>query len=127
MSRYGPVFPFGLTVEQGMKLFSKSDWHDCYKYMMHKNKRIKNTPNARRLAKIYKELTGEKFPGGIENAYIQRNYPGCYQRSAGFASWTLESISFAWLQDDNCPQQFASQHTARECIKDPEKYLDDYN
>ena len=51
-----------------------------------------NTVLARKLAKLWEEWTGQDFPGGVENAWIHREYPGKDQRSQGAMSWSLYTI-----------------------------------
>ena len=51
----------------------------------------KNTPLARKIARIYEQRIGP-FPGGVTNACICRQYPGRNQRAAGAWSWQLGVI-----------------------------------
>ena len=74
----------------------------------------KNTKLARQLAEIYEKYLGP-FPGGIENAYINRLYPGRWQRSSGALSWNLMVLDRQYGDADN----FASQFTAKKAVKDP--------
>ena len=74
----------------------------------------KNTKLARQLAEIYEKYLGP-FPGGVENAYIKRLHPGHWQRSQGAFSWVLMTIDDQFGHADN----FASQFTAKEAVKDP--------
>ena len=77
--------------------------------------KAKNTPLARKLAKIYEKHIGP-FPGGIHNACIERLRPGHHQRSAGAWSWML-----GWINevDGKSVAEFGSQYSAKEAIEDP--------
>ena len=52
----------------------------------------KNTALARKLARLWEKWTGDDFPGGVENAFIQRDYPGRQQRAQGAMSWALYTM-----------------------------------
>ena len=79
----------------------------------------KNTPLACRLAVEYERMSGEPFPGGPTNAYIQRTHAGYWQRAEGYPSWNLMPIdsSYGW------PMVFGSQWPATEAVKQPDKCL----
>ena len=84
-----------------------------------------STTLSLKLARLYQTMTGLPFPGGTENAYIQRSHAGHWQRSQGAMSWFLEKL------DDNkvtpglsgVPISFGSQWPATVAIKDPGKYI----
>ena len=83
-----------------------------------------NTPLARRIAKWWEKTTGQKFPGGIANARIERLYPGHWQMSSGAWSWQL-----GLLKDDEGKRSIVypyvgSQWPAREAIKKPDDRID---
>ena len=83
-----------------------------------------NTPLARSLARLYEEKTGQPFPGGVENAYIQRSYAGYWQRASGAMSWYLEPIH---REDEDgktlMPRTFGSQWGVRDALKDIEERI----
>lgn len=74
-----------------------------------------NTPLSRKLARIYEQELGEKFPGGIENAVVKREgsaiTPG-YVRSQGAWVWSLGVID-----GDRRLHEFGSQQAATFCAK----------
>ena len=69
---------------------------------------------AMKLAEIYRETFGEEFPGGIENAKIERVRAGAGDRSAGAWSWELVSISREHSQK---VISFGSIYTAKETVR----------
>ena len=90
-----------------------------------KERSRKNTPLAQRLAKIYEEHFNEPFPGGIENACIQRTYAGHHQRSGGAWSWCLQKINSDI--PNGLVRDFGSQYPAKEAVKDPMNLILVYN
>ena len=76
-----------------------------------------NTLLARRLAAHYERMSGEPFPGGPTNAYIQRTYAGYWQRAEGYPSWNLMPIDSSY----GLPLAFGSQAPATEAVKDPQE------
>ena len=85
-----------------------------------------NTRLARRLAGEYERITGRPFPGGIENARIQRSYPGHRQRAEGAWSWCLETIE-GTIGELLTLADFGSITPATEAIKDPDHWLEAYS
>jgi len=76
----------------------------------------RNTPLARKMAKLYELKLGEKFPGGIENAQIDKDYLAMYAyRSDGAWVWSLSSIDIS----KGIPDDFGSVWAATKCAKDP--------
>lgn len=75
----------------------------------------KNTQLARRLARLYERVFDEPFPGGIENAAIERTRAGHWQRSSGAWSWFLCSIDTVY----GVVRHFGSAFPAREAERDP--------
>jgi len=103
-----------------MAAFHTADRFFAMRYRDILAKRTKNTATARKLAEYYEQAIGFPFPGGTENAYIERLRPGHWQRSEGAWSWVLSSISMAWNEDHAGPQQFGSQYPAKQCVHQPE-------
>jgi len=112
--------PFGFDMEKSMEVFCISDRHAAAEWMHTLARRTKNSVNARKLAAIYENVFEEPFPGGLENAFIERYYLGHWQRSSGYVEWTLQSRSQRWHQDNNAPHPFGSQETVKNCLKNPE-------
>ena len=84
------------------------------------NAKHKNTPLARRMARLYEEKVGAPFPGGIENACIYRSYAGYWQRAEGAKLWWLDLMD---LLDSrrNALISFGSIWPAKEAVLDPDK------
>ena len=72
---------------------------------------------ARKLAKLWEEWTGQDFPGGVENAWIHREYPGKDQRSQGAMSWSLYTIGPG--RPTPVRPVFMSQWPATLCAREP--------
>ena len=69
------------------------------------------------LARLWERESGQPFPGGIENACIQRTRAGHWQRSEGAWYWFLSTIVIDGAQQ--AIPQMGYQWPARECVKDP--------
>ena len=78
-----------------------------------------NSALARRLAQIYEDMVGP-FPGGVENAYIDRLRPGYWQRRHGAWSWTLGQLE---RKENMTLASFGSQWSASEAADDPDVYI----
>ena len=77
----------------------------------------RNTPLARKMAKLYESILGDKFPGGLENAQIDKDYLGMgAYRSDGAWVWFLSSIDL----NKGIPQSFGSSWAATKCAKNPQ-------
>lgn len=82
---------------------------------------------ARRLAKEYERMTGLRFPGGVENAYIERTYAGRHQKDAGAWLWLLQPIErYNTRGEDRMSRlrSFGSIAPAREAVHDPDEWID---
>lgn len=77
-----------------------------------------NTKLARKLAEHYETLTGENFPGGIDNAKIRRSRLSRRQTLTGCFSWSLEMIDKG--NNHTAPLDFGSPETATHCATHPE-------
>lgn len=76
----------------------------------------KNTPLARRLAKLYEIAYDEPFPGGISNAAISRDQLAIRAyKDAGSWVWSLKSIDREHLFK---VRDFGSNYAATKCLKD---------
>lgn len=53
------------------------------------------TALSRRIVRLAAKQ-GVEWPGGEDNAYIQRTYAGRHQISAGALSWVLEPVKRDW-------------------------------
>lgn len=82
-------------------------------------RRKKNTALARRLARLYERETNHPFPGGVENAFIDRLYPGYWQRTSGAWSWRLGNIAPSNVGH----VEMGSQWPARVAITNPDEYI----
>jgi len=105
-------------------------WHRCFvaSYPLIKplKKRPEKNPNtrlARKLATLYEEYYEEPFPGGIENAYIERDQLAitCYKDS-GSMIWSLRSKNDEYLLNVH---YWGSGSTATECAKDIKLIIED--
>ena len=76
----------------------------------------KNTALARKIARWYEQERGREFPGGVENAYIDRTNAGRHQREAGAWSWELRALDLS----HGHPQPCGSQWPAKEAAANPE-------
>jgi len=118
MAKQNYIIPYGFNGDKVMEVFGYEDIHDACNYMHYLGRKTKNTESARKLARIYNEMVETPFPGGEENAFIQRLYPGHWQRSSGAWSWLLSARASAWQQDQQYPLEFGSQYTVKQCLAD---------
>lgn len=113
-------FPFGIQAEDLPGLLNVTDMRSALHLANYLQRKTQNTELARKLAVLYESMVEQPFPGGIENAFVDRLYPGHWQRSEGAWSWCIGSISSRWRQDHDFPCDFGSQFPAKLCVKQPE-------
>ena len=79
-----------------------------------------NTQLARRLARLYEKAYDKPFPGGIDNACIDRDYKGVACRHMGSVVWALKSIRHDLQMD---VREFGGGMAATICVKE-HKYIE---
>lgn len=87
-----------------------------------KAKPTRNTILARKLATMYEQFYKEIFPGGIDNARIDRDHLAIRAyKDCGAWVWSL------WVIDSShgYPKEFGSGFPATECAKDYKKIIGD--
>lgn len=84
-----------------------------------KRKPSRNTPLARRLARLYESAYNEPFPGGVQNAQIKRDQLAIKAyRCDGAWVWNLAVVN----SNDFCHcREFGSPWPATICAKDRTK------